>query len=595
MIILKQEGADKERDAASERMRLRRGQSSRSYMEAPPPSYEAVELSPDRSFRFVRPSPSHSPSFFEAQVPNLLSTPRVLAQSRSHSNLRPYPNHPSVHPNHISPANASTPTLTLRSLDNPLTSSGPLASTSSNLPSIQIPTFTPSAKKSLFSTQSGNKKRTAKEARLFVLSQVTHLLQNQTKPQYTVDAHKTILKSCADACSTHELDLPALLQEKSVEEHTPFYWSIAQRPSSTSLKMPDLLQALLVFGHPLTEDTRMDVRRACLMVNDPKLYQALRTNKYYVGSETAQDALSPAPVFKDRVIIEDKGGGTSGTTGKFTATLEIPRYNERATIQIEFIAQRRLWRLTIRKTSNSMKWKIGIGLLEQSPATYLDSRFILQSLDAPPASRTRTYSDAPETMFVSTAATGSNSSFSSSGSAVSSPSYGYGVPSGFVGTAYSASYSPESLEIAHHQQQRLSRQESTFMVSSRTNLKLGSNTNASSSQSGVVKGAKGASLRHKPEIFLSAPNDSVRQPLTGIIRDGEDDEFSVSARELPPLSGDPVLKEVRLKSNFMISAGKKEIESEIDVDIDLNEESGKFMRARFEARLARPESECVIC
>ncbi|KAF9265374.1 hypothetical protein L218DRAFT_170094 [Marasmius fiardii PR-910] len=688
----KAEEVAKEREAEIERTMLKRGQSSRSYMEAPPPSYEAVEgralesqvaSTSDGSFTFVRPSPSHSPPFPEAQssrlevpiheVP-LPPSPRILAQSTSHSGLRPYltPNHSSV----------STPTLIPRSLDFfPPPSSAPLASTSSygystttlstaaypstlsvntisadtpptdtttvtnssrapsNSPPLQVPTFTPSAKKSFFSTQSGNKKRNAKEARLFVLSQLTHLLQNQTTPQYNVEAHKTILKSCADACSTNKVYLPAIMQEKCVEEHTPFYWSIVQRPSSTSLKMPDLLQALLVFGSPLTEDTRMDVGRACLMVNDPKLYQALRVNKYYMALGTAEGTLSPEPVFKDRVMIEDKGGGAGGGNGEFAATLEIPRYKERATIQIEFIAQRRLWRLTIRKTSNPRKWKIGIGLLEQSPATYVDSRFILQSLNTPlvpapsrinshplhpvgPPSPTRTYSDSSDTASVSTG-TGSSSGSSSSGTIVSPPSYGYGygVRSAFVTAAYSG-YPPEKMEMAYQRQQHSQPRRPTSMASARTDSGSGSSVNALSFYPDVVKGTTVASLRNRQESFPSVSNDGTRRASMAVSResswsvddenvggsgnavngggselseDGEDD-FSVSVEDLPPLPGASVLKEVRLKSNSMISAGKKEIESEIEINFDLTEDGGgKTMRARFEARLAKPESECVIC
>ncbi|KAG7088703.1 hypothetical protein E1B28_012673 [Marasmius oreades] len=668
----KEEEAARARKAERERTTLRRGQSSRSYMEPPPPSYEAVEsvaLESQSAFTptsssFARPSPSRSPPSPGPQFPQFgtsshgLPLPparRTLAHSSSYSNLRPHlnANRSGTSLNRPSSAYLSTPTLVPRSLDFfPTVSPIPLASYStttlstvpyastlsvntispdiptttssspSNSPPIPVPTFTPSAKKSFFSTQAGNKKRNAKEAKLFVLSQITTLLQNQTTPQYNVDAHKSILRSCADACSTHKLYLPAILQEKFVEDHTPFYWSIVQRPFSTSSKIPDLLQALLIFGSPLAEETRMDVGRACLMVNDPKLHQALRVNRYFMGSGTAEGALSPQPIYKDRVVIEDKGGGTSGGNGEFAATLEIEKYKERPVIHVEFIAQRRLWRLSIRKPSNTKKWKLAISLLEQSPATYVDSRFILQSVNEPPApsrsnsfpsgppqpvSPSRTVSDVDDAMSVSTGS-GSGSGSSSSGSTMVPPSYGYGVPSAFVAAAYSG-YSPEKIEMAQNHHQRSRSMASPSM-------------NALSFYPDVVKGSTSA-IRDRQESFHSLPNVSPRKASTSTLMsssnwsvddenlrngsgsgsggdgpEGEGDEFLISTHDLPPLPANSVLKEVRLKSNSMISPGKKEIEVEVEIDTGIDKSQDgreKTMRARFEARLAKPESECVIC
>ena len=76
------------------------------------------------------------------------------------------------------------------------------------------------------------------------------------------------------------------------------------------------------------------------------------------------------------------------------------------------------------------------------------------------------------------------------------------------------------------------------------------------------------------------------------------DKFSVLPHEIPALPQDLVLKEFRLKSTSMLAL-KKEIEVELPLQIAGNildeDEPTVRVRARFEARLAKPQSECVTC
>ncbi|KAL0062987.1 hypothetical protein AAF712_010118 [Marasmius tenuissimus] len=634
-----------------------------------------------QDFVFNRPTlnrPASSPHFPEPQsppqfqltrpyVPEPQSSeirPRALAQSASHSHLRTISSSTNISQNFNSPARvprtvelftaaSPTPLPSTNSLYARSTSDAAASSTSvntvappkpapteysteysssssssarspSNSPEIPVPTFTPSAKKSMFTTQAALKKRNAKEAKAFVISQVNHLLQNQTSPQYTLEAYKGVLGSCLEACTTNSLYLPSILEEKFIEEHTPLYWSIVQRPTATSSRMPELLQALLMYSSPLVEDTRRDVGRACLLMHDQKLYQALRVNEYFMGigpGPALSPESEPVPIHKDRVVVQEIPPASAGAPGEFAVTLEIPAYQKRPMIHVEFIAQRRIWRLTIKKPTGK-NWKIAIALLEPSAPTYVDSRFILQAVNLPPTQlevsslvSSPTIEASEETVMSNQLSTSPNHSPrilpESSRSMSELPSYPQPT-SDFAAALYSA-YPPEKKELAMKNSQQ--QQQSSYtqpnpipeLMSYYPDVLKGTQvgrlkdrdrrTSVGSSNS---NGTDGPGTRHNSNSNTSTTSEGVNGSRgKGKAREGSSskgDEFSVLLHEIPALPQDLVLKELRLKSSSML-APKKEIEAELPFQVppSILGEDEPTIRARFEARLAKPEKECVIC
>jgi hypothetical protein len=106
--------------------------------------------------------------------------------------------------------------------------------------------------------------RTSKQVRQTVLSLIRDLVTN---PQ-SLD----ILDSCADACRTHGLDLSAIMQEPSIEDHSAIYWAIVNHREL-------LVPSLLAHAAPLTSATISDIRLACLVTSNEELFQALRCRR----------------------------------------------------------------------------------------------------------------------------------------------------------------------------------------------------------------------------------------------------------------------------------------------------------------------------
>ncbi|KAL0578578.1 hypothetical protein V5O48_003428 [Marasmius crinis-equi] len=646
-------------------------------VEAPPPSYEAYinEPGPSRQpstsqpppFTFNRPSSSYHPPPFpqpQAQAPQLYlpqpqspepqsrPQPRSLPQSTSYSHLRhstytnassAYSSTPALVPRSVelfttasatplptnslyapsSTAGVSSTSVNTISPPKPMTSSSSSSSASnsspSNSPHIPVPVFTPSAKKSLFSTQAGNKKRNAKEAKAFVQSQVRQMLQNQTNPQYTVDAYKSLFASCLEACTGNRLYLPSLLEEKFVDGRTPFYWAIVQRPFAQSPNMPDLLQALLMYGSPLVEETRKDIGQACLMVNDQRLFQALRVNDYFMGmgGQATSPESETRPIYKDRVMVEDRAAnGPGGGDPEFAVTLEIPSYQKRPMIFVEFIAQRRLWRLTIRKPG-AKNCKIALSLLEPSAASYVDSRFILQALNLPP-SRSDSLSGSesttsppssprtsPRTEPTEEAAFSSHLRQQSSGDQ-SRPqtTHTYSRPPSEFVTALYSGYPPEKADWTpsppgpSYQNQNHNPYSAPKPMSFYPDVVRGSSvdltaTNRERQDSSTFNGSNGYGSGSRQQSLASSESAEEQVKTSS-----GSDEFSLLLHEIPALPQEMVIKEVRLKSGSMLQPGKKEFEVEVPMEgVDILDAGmdEKTIRARFEARLAKPEKECVIC
>ena len=183
--------------------------------------------------------------------------------------------------------------------------------------------------------------RTAREVRNTVLGLVHDLVQEQYS---SFPAAASILRSCADACATHSLSFSSVLQEKSIENHTPIYWAIVTRlPDEHYLvedaSGPDLISALLSYSAPLSPDTITDVRRACLATCDQRLFQRLRLSPEFAPVSGADKILLGGTIHPDNIEVED----VPGDVGEFMVNFEILHFHKRMVVSkvigLEFIAR----------------------------------------------------------------------------------------------------------------------------------------------------------------------------------------------------------------------------------------------------------------
>ncbi|KAJ7446717.1 hypothetical protein FB451DRAFT_1291287 [Mycena latifolia] len=228
---------------------------------------------------------------------------------------------------------------------------------------------------------------TARQVRATVLGLVRDLVKLQPNDQS--DVAISILKSCADACAANNLSINTVLQERSVEGHTPLYWAIIRRPAESAEKDTpdlDLLTALLTLATPLTPATTSDIRLACLLTSNQVLFQRLRTSPEFAPLSATDEMILDATMSLDDILVEDVGGDI----GAFAVDFAILRFQKRMRVSkcaiLEFIARGRMFRLSFNVATHEHRrpslpppgtWYAALSLLEQSPPTWLDSRLLV--------------------------------------------------------------------------------------------------------------------------------------------------------------------------------------------------------------------------
>ncbi|KAG9308577.1 hypothetical protein JVU11DRAFT_11681 [Chiua virens] len=219
--------------------------------------------------------------------------------------------------------------------------------------------------------------RTSKHVRQTVFALIRDLVLNAESPN--------LLDSCADACRSYGLDLSALLQEPSIENHSAVYWGVLNRREA-------LLPALLAHAAPLSQATISEIRFACLATSNQHLFQSLRCHrepftKQMTPLSTSPDALVLGPMSADEVSIREVDG-----QGAFVAEMQINLWQKRmrvsGRVSVEFIARGRIWSLTFFSSPSTPNttvgmWQVALCLLEHSPPTFIDSRLVI---DLPPPS-----------------------------------------------------------------------------------------------------------------------------------------------------------------------------------------------------------------
>ena len=175
-------------------------------------------------------------------------------------------------------------------------------------------------------------------------------------------AAEGILQSCQVACDGCALSLSDVLQERSIEGHTPLYWAIVKRPRSSrtndedrpSFEKDTLLHLLLSHTAPLNASTLSELRLACLVTADNALLQRLRTDPAVVprsGVEAMLHSTLPPSssnsreslVLVDEVEVFEDTGEEGDKVGAFMVKMKIRRFQRRMRVAggvgVEFVAR----------------------------------------------------------------------------------------------------------------------------------------------------------------------------------------------------------------------------------------------------------------
>jgi hypothetical protein len=284
---------------------------------------------------------------------------------------------------------------------------------------------------SLFGLSWAARSNAAQQVHTTVLSLVREIVRKAPCP-----SHKEILDCCAEECARRGLSLSAILQEKSIEDHTPLYWAIIKRPPETpppdlssTANNPDILTLLLTLSIPLTPQTITEMRHACLVASDQALFQRLRLSPAFAPLSGTDEMLlgESGRVELDSVQLRE----LPGDVGAFEVDLELGMFQRRmgvsGSVGVEFIARGkiysppvssarisrmfrlpncpgRLWSLTFSIASarsschghvdaqKQGSWLVTLCLLEHSPPTWIDSRLTIPAPSPPPRPHTPTSS-----------------------------------------------------------------------------------------------------------------------------------------------------------------------------------------------------------
>ncbi|KAF7309859.1 hypothetical protein MIND_00358000 [Mycena indigotica] len=226
----------------------------------------------------------------------------------------------------------------------------------------------------------------SRQVRSTVLGLVRDLVKQADEGEASAVVTSSILKSCSDACSANGLSIGALLQEPSVEGHTPLYWAIIKRPPENPSSSPttDLLTTLLSLSTPLTPATIAEIRLACLLTSDQALFQRLRSSPDFSPLSPTDQLILDASIPPDAITVEN----VPHDEFAFAVDVAIVRFQTRMRvgkhIELDFIARGRMWRLAFHVSERRRAgqpppgtWFISLGLLEGSPPTWIDSRLLV--------------------------------------------------------------------------------------------------------------------------------------------------------------------------------------------------------------------------
>lgn len=151
-------------------------------------------------------------------------------------------------------------------------------------------------------------------------------------------ANQGVLEGCAGACAGYSFSFSSLLQEKFIENHTPIYWAIINRPIDQVVQN-ELISDLLRHASPLTSSTISEIRCACQQKNEETLFQSLRLSRALSPLSGTDEMLLGQGMYPDSVSIDTSFGDSES----FVADIEISQFQKRMRvvkeITVEFIAR----------------------------------------------------------------------------------------------------------------------------------------------------------------------------------------------------------------------------------------------------------------
>jgi hypothetical protein len=115
-----------------------------------------------------------------------------------------------------------------------------------------------------------------------VRATMSELIRDVVQRASRTEAADGLLHSCANACEAHQLSLAHILQERTIEGHSPVYWAITMRPSGRQAgkdvytEDDAFIMTILKRAMPLAPEAISELRSACLAVSDNVLYRRIR-------------------------------------------------------------------------------------------------------------------------------------------------------------------------------------------------------------------------------------------------------------------------------------------------------------------------------
>ncbi|KAE9410146.1 hypothetical protein BT96DRAFT_969833 [Gymnopus androsaceus JB14] len=179
------------------------------------------------------------------------------------------------------------------------------------------------------------------DCRIAVLEAVNYLL----KSVRSFEQASTILTNCFNECKKSYCELSEFLQERSMpEDHTPLFQATLQANDEDTLK---ILLLLIKLSAPLTRETLIDIRHACIIRDDNSLFQKLRQMKKYEDGWLSDAEKMHFSMMKARdeikVTVERQDSGQPGFIVSFTIPMFQKRMRGLGEVVLDFIAQGRVW------------------------------------------------------------------------------------------------------------------------------------------------------------------------------------------------------------------------------------------------------------
>ncbi|KAF9230418.1 hypothetical protein BU15DRAFT_15690, partial [Melanogaster broomeanus] len=220
-----------------------------------------------------------------------------------------------------------------------------------------------------------------------ILSLVYDLVINLQLPNIMIPG---LLFSCEDACKTYNLNFSALLQEQAIEGHTPMYWAV--------INCCAISPSLLEHAASLTWASKLDIHLACLVSSNQELFQVMKYRQTVSSVCKGADMLVLGSTPSDNISVHEVPYAPNENSA-FIAKIQINMWQKRmhvsGQVSVEFIAKGthcfmlgstciysasgRIWSLNffsgpvIDGCESVGAWWVALSLLEQSPATFVDS------------------------------------------------------------------------------------------------------------------------------------------------------------------------------------------------------------------------------